>query len=311
MASAPGGPRIEDSELRSRTTHVNRKYRQRADLRQHLGRRPRLRAAQRICDGGLVRMAGGALAEPETRRAIRHLSRRVHDPDESQRVCAGRKNDDRFLVGIGEPRSRRSVCRMTARLHRLKGFGLKAQRTGGDRGDAARNIRRPRRRSGRETSGSGPGSTSLRPRGERHRSHRAGRRPLRLRPGRHFWRAGWRPEGVCGRRGCPRDRDQLGNARRHVRIARPAAMSPTISAASARSSPPRRSSSSARRSRRWRRTCRFSSSARLVAGFGVGVAAVAAPALCGRTRPGCAAGPIRLVLSARDHHRHLRRLSRR
>ncbi len=49
---------------------------------------------------------------------------------------------------------------------------------------------------------------------------------------------------------------------------------------------------------------------RLVAGFGVGVAAVAAPLYAAELAPAAQRGPLRLVLSACDHHRHLRRLSR-
>jgi len=53
-------------------------YRQRAESGQHPGRRPRLCSAQRIRNGSLVWLADDALAELETRRAIRDLSRRVY-----------------------------------------------------------------------------------------------------------------------------------------------------------------------------------------------------------------------------------------
>ena len=87
-------PRVLEAEgwIRDRGRHDARqsKHRQCADCGQRSGRRSRLCPAQRIRDRSLVRMAGGSLAEPETRRAIRHHSGRVHDPDQSQRVCAGR-----------------------------------------------------------------------------------------------------------------------------------------------------------------------------------------------------------------------------
>ena len=87
-------PRVLEAEGwirdRGRDDACQSEHRQCADRGQRPGRRPRLCAAQRIRDRSLVRMAGGSLAEPETRRAIRHHSGRVHDPDQSQRVCAGR-----------------------------------------------------------------------------------------------------------------------------------------------------------------------------------------------------------------------------
>ena len=87
-------PRVLEAEgwIRDRGRHdaCQSKHRQCADCGQRPGRRSRLCPAQRIRDRSLVRMAGGSLAEPETRRAIRHHSGRVHDPDQSQRVCAGR-----------------------------------------------------------------------------------------------------------------------------------------------------------------------------------------------------------------------------
>ncbi len=50
---------------------------------------------------------------------------------------------------------------------------------------------------------------------------------------------------------------------------------------------------------------------RLVVGFGVGVASVAAPLYAAEHAPDQVAWPLRLVVPAGDHDRHLQRLSRR
>ena len=62
------------------TTHVNPNIANGQTLGEHLGRRSRLCAAQRIRNGSLVWLADDALAELKTRRAIRDLPRRVYEP---------------------------------------------------------------------------------------------------------------------------------------------------------------------------------------------------------------------------------------
>ena len=72
------------------TTHVNPNIANGQTVANTLGRRSRLCAAQRIRNGSLVWVADDALAEFETRRAIRGLSGRLYSPDQPQCVCVGR-----------------------------------------------------------------------------------------------------------------------------------------------------------------------------------------------------------------------------